>query len=704
MTTFSTGNPLPSTEVRDLFDNAENLDNLVNGQNLEYPDRLGVGRKSWAGMEQDFIAFLAASGFEPTVLVYMDGSPLQVDRPTQLIERAATPGILYSIKLPSSFPVILSGTFATDEPLLVIRVDSSLRADLASQVDAAKGAGLVGFDPSLAYPANTVGAALAGSLAMSVASIVGLLTAPTIENRATVVHGYFAGEDTGGGTFAWDPAEPKASHDGRDFISPTVPWDGLAATLGNFLAGVGESNPGGNGCWVRMIESHEIEVDSYGNITAGTLNHAIAELDTGDAVYTGGQLAIPTGQHAVNATITIDNSSVFDIQGVTVKGRGKQASTLNFSTQPAAQNGVEFMTPIFAGMEDMGVRDSTRSGVKLVGQPTIPGAVSWNHFNMDRCRLSFNDLNGLEADRGFMGHFNQVFASHNSANGFRFDGLHTSLHFDNCYAASNTQSGYSLVEPTYSVMSACAADTNGIYGYLITKAAATVLNGCGSESNGRAGFAALSSTALGQNYPILLNGFFAFNNNTANAGFPNAIYMQAQNSIPNTVIARGCRSFSPAFATLDASVDGIGAYLIDEYNDFPNGVGSVNGGYIHHVPKTAVVRSLTVSAPTDVIELQNTQGAQTSFTGELLVTASNQQPSNTRAGNIATYKLLVIKHSAGVGVTTIASIGLVSGASAADPSFTWSISGNFLRATPVGSTSGVFFFEVLSQGGVKVKQ
>lgn len=132
MTTYNTGNPLGSTDVLDRYDNSENLDNLVNGPEVAYDDRLGVSRKSWRGFETDFNTFLAASGFETPVLTYNDGFPLQVDRPTQLLERASDPGTLYSIKLPSAFPVILSGTWAADEPLLVIRTDNDLRQDLAN--------------------------------------------------------------------------------------------------------------------------------------------------------------------------------------------------------------------------------------------------------------------------------------------------------------------------------------------------------------------------------------------------------------------------------------------------------------------------------------------------------------------------------------------------------------------------------------------
>lgn len=127
MTTYNTGNPVGSTEVKDLYDNAQNLDNLVNGPGFAYEDRLGNSRKSWAGMEQDFNQFLLNSQFELPPLVYVDSSPLVVDRPTQVIERA---GQLYRVLLPASFPVNLTGTWATDELLLTAMTDSDLRIEL----------------------------------------------------------------------------------------------------------------------------------------------------------------------------------------------------------------------------------------------------------------------------------------------------------------------------------------------------------------------------------------------------------------------------------------------------------------------------------------------------------------------------------------------------------------------------------------------
>ena len=50
MTTYNTGNPLGSTSPKDLYDNAENLDNAVNTVENTWVDRLGRSRLSWDGM------------------------------------------------------------------------------------------------------------------------------------------------------------------------------------------------------------------------------------------------------------------------------------------------------------------------------------------------------------------------------------------------------------------------------------------------------------------------------------------------------------------------------------------------------------------------------------------------------------------------------------------------------------------------------
>lgn len=52
MTTYNTGNPIGSAAVKDLYDNAENLDTAINSPTSDtWTDRLGVERPTWRGID-----------------------------------------------------------------------------------------------------------------------------------------------------------------------------------------------------------------------------------------------------------------------------------------------------------------------------------------------------------------------------------------------------------------------------------------------------------------------------------------------------------------------------------------------------------------------------------------------------------------------------------------------------------------------------
>lgn len=129
--------PLGSTKPKPFYNNASNFDDAVNAFVMSWVDRFGRDRRTWWGFEQDFNNFLINSGFESVHLTYVDGVPLQVDRATQLIDRA---GLIYRVKMPAVFPVMLSGTWATDQLLLVDVADAALRQALAAPT----GASLIG--------------------------------------------------------------------------------------------------------------------------------------------------------------------------------------------------------------------------------------------------------------------------------------------------------------------------------------------------------------------------------------------------------------------------------------------------------------------------------------------------------------------------------------------------------------------------------
>ncbi len=189
--TFNTGNNVPSTDPRDMYDNAENLDKLVNGADPFYADRLGKLRESWAGMENSFTnaqegretaftlsqadkegrfqAFLLSSGYVSKG-DYATGIVL-AERNEYVAVDAATTGTspgLYRPNASATLPLTLTGTWATDSANLVLLGDDVLRQELASS----SGSGLVGYDAGETYPAGTAGSELS-RLAAAVAQTGG---------------------------------------------------------------------------------------------------------------------------------------------------------------------------------------------------------------------------------------------------------------------------------------------------------------------------------------------------------------------------------------------------------------------------------------------------------------------------------------------------------------------------------------------------
>ncbi|WP_442486789.1 tail fiber domain-containing protein [Halomonas litopenaei] len=134
MTTFNTGNPVGSVDPRDLYDNAENLDNLVNHPTkTEFQDRLGVPRKTWHGMEQDFQQLLVNSGYTGTGAggAYEDydaDGPLAINALNEIFTKG---GEFYRLKPDQDLPYATT-TWATDEVNMVAVGDAALRQSLAN--------------------------------------------------------------------------------------------------------------------------------------------------------------------------------------------------------------------------------------------------------------------------------------------------------------------------------------------------------------------------------------------------------------------------------------------------------------------------------------------------------------------------------------------------------------------------------------------
>lgn len=158
---FNTNNPIESASLKDLSDNAANTDIAANSRvSRTWTDRFGNVRKTLWGMEQDFIDFIAASGFV-NLGDYTAGLVLNNFNTTFTKD-----GIAYRAAPTTVLPYTTTGVWASESSKFVIAGDSSLRQDLA----AFSGAGLIGFRRYPTMPATTVDAAFKSSGVISVIS------------------------------------------------------------------------------------------------------------------------------------------------------------------------------------------------------------------------------------------------------------------------------------------------------------------------------------------------------------------------------------------------------------------------------------------------------------------------------------------------------------------------------------------------------
>ena len=151
MTTYNTGNPLGSAAVKDLFDNAQNLDIALNSNAvIAWSDRLKRNRRTFWGMEQEhsaqmliqkqrFNIFIQSSGYQVTGN-YTDG-PLTISDYNQLVRYN---GELWKLNPSVDVPFSTSGndssSWLADSASFSSVADAYLRQELASD----GGSGLIG--------------------------------------------------------------------------------------------------------------------------------------------------------------------------------------------------------------------------------------------------------------------------------------------------------------------------------------------------------------------------------------------------------------------------------------------------------------------------------------------------------------------------------------------------------------------------------
>src|SRR5690625_4041547 len=148
MTTYNTGNPIGSKDPRDLYDNAENLDEAVNTRQAEsWDDRFGVARKTWWGMEREFDTdqasrvnrfntFIASSGYQ---FLGDYAADIEITEYNQIVRDAN--GEFWRVSGQVGLPYTTTGAGLPEDDSLAPLGGAALRQQLS---DEAQGAAMIG--------------------------------------------------------------------------------------------------------------------------------------------------------------------------------------------------------------------------------------------------------------------------------------------------------------------------------------------------------------------------------------------------------------------------------------------------------------------------------------------------------------------------------------------------------------------------------
>lgn len=171
----------------------------------------------------------------------------------------------------------------------------------------------------------------------------------------------------GGGPMYWDATCPKSNHNGGTIFSPTVPWNGAKNTIPAFLAGTGETDPLGAGCWVRIAQ--KIDITMFGAVPVAGYNNVDSIQKAMDISKVVG---VPIGVFPFTGTLNFNND------GTNLVGEDMKLSSLQClnTTLPAIKNPLQTtVTRLFCGIQNLQIT-ATAIGANLI--------VDWMSFQFGR--------------------------------------------------------------------------------------------------------------------------------------------------------------------------------------------------------------------------------------------------------------------------------------------------------------------------------
>lgn len=455
----------------------------------------------------------------------------------------------------------------------------------------------------------------------------------------------------------------------------------------------------------------------FGNPTSDagdSINIALNHLTTvGDAFAHGGVVRIPAGFNTVQTPVNLNRYTGTDLSdNVTLKGEGagtselRAGSTITDGNLPIVRVG----TPGGFGIQQYHLDSfSTRGGWNGVRVETA------SRGNISRVKVENSISDGIYIGNSWVNVFTGILVNNAGANGVNFNPStttqKTSTSVNSGYVNRAAGACWVWGHMNYSVATAVAADNAGSYGHHIKRSEGFMMNGCGNESSQRSGIFAEASQAIGANRSVTINNYFSHDSSLSDEGWANLLHVRSTDNTDNKIRINDSTSHAPAGTLADIVVDGVGAVAIVDNCVLPKGIKTYNGGYIDWVHHPLLINSKSVAASTATVicnlgstqgHTSNVDGENSSFAGEVTIVASTSAP-HVATRRIAVYKLLVCTDATvGKQAILMSSAGFTSGSVAGSPSFTWSINtSNQLVATPIGSSAGVFWFEITTDSQVK---
>lgn len=219
---------VPSSATDVFKRNAEDADRLLNATG-NITTRTGKILPSWDEITQSHAAW-NNRGAWATATAYAVNDIWEDGGVWYVVLSAYTSGASAAADIAGPNIAVLNGNFGS-----------------AATKDAGTAFDQIPLNADIVYPVDSV---------QNIAGLVG-----TQEDQQISIKGWHPNSDLGGGILYWDSAKPKSEHNGGTVFSPTVPF---SATTGDYLNGVGETDGGGSGCWIRNNSKSVVFSNQFG--------------------------------------------------------------------------------------------------------------------------------------------------------------------------------------------------------------------------------------------------------------------------------------------------------------------------------------------------------------------------------------------------------------------------------------------------------